>query len=222
MKKILPRPAIDDLYSSGTCHLDGYQVYISCVNSPSDFYVQMKADEDLIYAISIQLEQCVKNGAAVVKHPVVDELYVMEHPTLGGFYRVRITPMVDGAVEVCFVEYGETHSVQKPKIYQLPTHLKWLPFLAARCSTKRENWTQEAKDCFVVIASDNATVFRAVFDAVEENGTFRIHALFQDFKNIEDGSLIGLAEDSLTPDTIQEPVIEKVVFDSYKIIELIY
>ena len=213
-KKLLQRPAISDLYNPplGTFQLEESQVYISCVNSPSDFHVQMKADEELIYGISCELKQHVKNGAAVVERPVVGQLYVTEHPTLGGYYRVRINQIYGDTFEACFVDYGKVHSIQAPKIYQLPDHLKELPFLAARCSMKRSKWTPEAKDRFMCITSDIATVFRAVFDAGEVNGTYRIASLFHDEKNIEDYIFTGLTEDSLTSNAVQDPSIEKVWF----------
>jgi len=209
-KKVVPRPAISDLYNSGPLNLDGYHIYISSVKSPSEFYIQMKADEELIDKISCELEQHVRTSASIVERPISEQLYVMEHPTLGGSYRVRITPMDGNAVEAFFVEYGETHFVQSPKIYTLPEHLKELPFLAACCSMKKEKWTAEAKDRFVTIASDQITVFRAVFDPAKENGNLHIVSLFQDETNIEDKVFAGLVEDSSTSIPVQDPVVEKV------------
>ena len=210
-KKVL-HPSTLDLYNPPleALQLEGYQVYISSVNSPSDFLVQMKAGEDLIYGISSELEQYVEDGAAVVERPVVDQLYVMEHPNLGGFHRVRITQMDGDAVEIGFVEYGEVHSIQTPRIYELPEHLKELPFLAARCSMKREKWTPEAQDRFMTVTSDQTSLFRAVFGPVKKDGTLQIVSLFQDGKNIEDVIFAGLCEDSLMSIAVQEPVFEKV------------
>lgn len=213
VKKGSPLPAICDLYSSGTHQLEGFYVHISCVNSPSDLHVQMKADQDLINYINWELEHYIENGAVVVERPIVDQLYVMEHPSLGGFYRVRITLMDDDAVEACFVEYGDVYYVHTPRIYELPEHFKRLPFLAARCSMKRDKWAPEAKDRFVSIVSNTVTVFRAVFDSVEENGIFRIASLFHDNKNIEDIIFTKLTEDFLTPKSGQE----KVCFDLFQI-----
>lgn len=213
-KKVLLRPAISDLSNNpGTFQLEGYEVYVSSVSSPSKFYVQLKTDEDLINDISCQLDHFVRDDAAIVERPYVDQLYVMKHPILGGYYRVRITPMDADEVEACLVDYGETHFVPSPKIYQLPEHLKELPSLAARCSMKCDKWAPETKDRFVTIVSDLNIVFRAVFDPVKKDGTLQIVSLFQDEKNIEDTIFDILCDNSVTPDPVQDPVVKKVCFD---------
>jgi len=165
----------------------------------------MVADEQLINNISSVLEEYVENCAAVLKLLVADQLYIMQH-RFGSYHCVNISHTTVDFVEVFFVDHDEVHSVNIPRIYELPRHYKWIPIRDAHCSMKCEEWTPEARDHFMQIASGYVTVFHAAFDAFNEDGKFRISLLCSDNMNLHENNFLY-------------PIMEKVGLNPYFCLE---
>jgi len=189
----VPRPAASQLRDPN--HLlrpDGYDVYVSFVKSASEFWIQLKSDEQMVNDVGEELAQHVEKGASRVEHPVVGQLYAMELPDVGGYYRARVCSVDGKMVQATFVDYGDAHPVSCEKVFTLPDRLEALPPLATRCSMSRQKWPLEAEKRFVMMTYDPATVFRAVFQSSSGEGIRVVDSLSLDGRNIEQKIFAGL------------------------------
>ena len=186
-KKAFRRPAVSDLFDSSiNPKINDSEIYISYSKSPSEFWVQLKADEDIVNAVAEELTQHMEKTPPKVPRPIVGQIYVVEHPTLGGHFRARITAIAGDIVEASFVDYGDVLHVSIGKVFSLSARLEALPPLAACCRMKRQDWSVAAKERFMTVTSNLEAVFRASFGPVIGKSVREVEALFLDGKNIED------------------------------------
>jgi len=184
IEEAFPRPAISDLRDpSKEMVSDGYDVYVSYAKCPSEFWLQLKADEELVNKVTEDLtHELVK-----AKLPVVaDQLYAVEHPIFGGKFRAQVIPVNEATAQAFFVDYGDVHSVPIESILVLPERLRLLPPLSTRCSMKRKEWSLDEQTSFISITSNNEGVFRATFGPLGEDSVRQVDALLLGGKNIED------------------------------------
>ena len=191
------RPAISQL-SDAKCQLipDGYDVYVSYVKSASEFWIQLKSDEQIINQVGEELAQHIEKGASKIERPVVGQVYAMELPDVGGYYRARVNSLDGNKVLASFVDYGDTHPVSVEKVFSMPDRLGALPPLAIRCSMSRRKWPLEAEKQFVTRTSDLETVFRAVFQSSCEEGIRVVDSLYAAGKNLESEIFAGMKASS--------------------------
>ena len=161
----------------------GHDIFVSFVNSPSEFYIQLKADEGIINQLLEDLTEPLQRADLPV---VVDQLYAVAHPTMGGKFRARIISVSGTDAQVSFVDYGDEYPVPMASIFVLPERLRLLPPLATRCRMERQEWLPDEKKKFISITEDLDNVYRATFGDVDDYGVRRVHALFLGGKNIED------------------------------------
>lgn len=186
-KKAFPRPAVSELTDpSIKLQKIDHEVYLSYSKSPSEFWAQLKVDEDIVNSVAEELVRHMEKSPLRVARPIAGEIYVMEHPTLGGHYRAQVTAVAGDTVEACFVDYGDVLPVLIDKVFTPPASLKELSPLAICCRMKRQDWSVEAKERFVSITSDLETVFRASFGPIVGKTVREVEALLLDGKNIED------------------------------------
>jgi len=165
---------------------DGYDAYVSHVKSASEFWIQLKEDEQIVNDIGEELAQHVEKGATRVERPVVGQLYAIELPDVGGYYRARVSSLDGNKVLASFVDYGDAHLVSIEKVFSMPDRLGALPPLAIRCSMSRPKWPLEAEKQFVMMTFDPAVVFRAVLrQSTSDEGIQVVQSLALDGKNIE-------------------------------------
>ncbi len=162
-----------------------HEIYISYSISPTEYWIQFKADEDLINEVDEALVQHMERTPLKVECPVVGQIYAMEHPILGGHYRGRVSSLNGDTVVACFVDYGDFVPVSMEKIFLLPAGLELLHPLAARCRSKRRYGSSESKKSFISITSDFEAVFRASFGPIISKSVREVEALFLNGKNIE-------------------------------------
>lgn len=142
---------------------DGQPAFVSHVNSLEDFYVQMAGETNSLEIVAdylhnieqfAELHDCAANT-------ICTALYSEDN----GWYRARILrpPTADdkGAVEVVFIDYGNTSTVRQLRV--LPANIAQLPHLSRQCALQRPAgvaiWSDEAERRFVEIANDGETVF---------------------------------------------------------------
>ena len=163
-----------------------HDIYISYSISPTEFWIQLKADKDLINKVDEALVHHMETAPLRVARPIVGHIYVMEHPTLGGHYRARVSALNGDTVVACFVDYGDVVPVSIEKIFSPPAGLELIHPLAACCRTKRRSWSPEAKERFISITSTSETVFRACFGSFIGKSVRVVESLFLHGKNIEE------------------------------------
>ncbi|NXS42396.1 TDR15 protein, partial [Balaeniceps rex] len=132
--------------------------YISHMNSPSSFYVQLAEDENLIIKLAEELNESMVN----ISHEncfdelKVGDLVVAEHDTDCFYYRAVIKTLQSGnSFEVEFIDYGNAAVVSLSKICRIQKKFLTLPRLSVHCflsrvkSVPHESWTNESTSYFV-------------------------------------------------------------------------
>jgi len=114
MKSPVLRPAVSQLpVPEHPLRPDGYTVFVSYVKSASEFWIQFKANEQIINDLGEELAQHVEKGANRVERPIVGQLYAMERPIFGGYFRARVSSCDGKMVQATFVDYGDDHPVSR-------------------------------------------------------------------------------------------------------------
>lgn len=114
--------------------------YISHVNSPSSFYIQLAEDEKLIIQLAEELNESMvnihdENGLSEL---MVGDVIVAEYDTDGFYYRAVIKTLKSGnAFEVEFIDYGNTTVVSSSKISRAQRKFLTLPRLSVHCFLSR-------------------------------------------------------------------------------------
>ncbi|XP_066262033.1 maternal protein tudor isoform X3 [Euwallacea similis] len=133
--------------------------FVSHLNSPSEFWVQM---ENCVNELEFIAEQL--SGAE--QFPELEDLTpgtlcAALFPDDDMWYRARILSNTVAGIELLFIDYGNP-SVSS-SLRQLPENLVVTPPLAQKCSLQRPEtipyWTKQAQDKFAEIAADGATTF---------------------------------------------------------------
>ncbi|KAK4880286.1 hypothetical protein RN001_008432 [Aquatica leii] len=133
--------------------------YVSNLNSPSEFWIQLEnsvadlewiADQLLSAANFPELEDLTPGSLCAALYPE-DEMW----------YRARILSNTIAGLEVLFIDYG--NSCTCTGLRQLPEDLIMLPALAQKCSLQKPigllQWPVLATDKFKEISADGATIF---------------------------------------------------------------
>ncbi|KAM9154668.1 tudor domain-containing protein 15 isoform 1-T1 [Pangshura tecta] len=114
--------------------------YISNINSPSSFYIQLAEDENII----IQLAEELNEGKINVDHEnylnelVAGDLVLAEYVTDCFLYRAVIkTVRSEKCYEVEFIDYGNTAVVNPSKIYKIQGKFLTLPRFSIHCFLSR-------------------------------------------------------------------------------------
>ncbi|KAM9297932.1 tudor domain-containing protein 15 [Morus bassanus] len=132
--------------------------YISHMNSPSSFYVQLADDENLIMQLAEELNESIVNigHENCLDELMVGDLIVAEHDTDCFYYRAVIKTLQSGnSFEVEFIDYGNAAVVSPSKICRIQKKFLTLPRLSVHCFLSRvksisdESWTSESTSYFV-------------------------------------------------------------------------
>ncbi|NXH67585.1 TDR15 protein, partial [Hydrobates tethys] len=132
--------------------------YISHMNSPSSFYVQLAEDENLIIQLAEELNESIMNigHENCLDELMVGDLIVAQHDTDCFYYRAVIKTLQSGnCFEVEFIDYGNAAVVSPSKICRIQKKFLTLPRLSIHCFLSRvinvpdENWTNKSNSYFV-------------------------------------------------------------------------
>ncbi|NXO52497.1 TDR15 protein, partial [Aramus guarauna] len=132
--------------------------YISHVNSPSSFYVQLAEDENLLIQLAEELNESMVNigHENCLDELVVGDLVVAEHDADCFYYRAVIKTLKPGnSFEVEFIDYGNAAVVSPSKICKIQKKFLTLPRLSIHCflsGVKGDpdgSWTNESTSYFI-------------------------------------------------------------------------
>ncbi|GAB0185478.1 tudor domain-containing protein 15 [Grus japonensis] len=132
--------------------------YVSHMNSPSSFYVQLAEDENLIIQLAEELNESMVNigHENCLDELMVGDLIVAEHDADCFYYRAVIKTLKPGnSFEVEFIDYGNAAVVSPSKIRRIQKKFLTLPRLSIHCFLSRvkgdpdESWTNESTSYFV-------------------------------------------------------------------------
>ncbi|CAM9969798.1 unnamed protein product, partial [Bubo scandiacus] len=132
--------------------------YISHMNSPSSFYIQLAEDENLIIQLAEELNESTVNigHENCLDELMVGDLIVAEHAADCFYYRAVIKTLKSGnSFEVEFIDYGNAEVVSSSKICRIRKKFLTLPRLSVHCflrgvkSTHVETWIKKSTSYFV-------------------------------------------------------------------------
>ncbi|NXT90408.1 TDR15 protein, partial [Anhinga rufa] len=132
--------------------------YISHMNSPSSFYIQLAEDENLIIQLAEELNESIMNigNENCIDELMVGDLVVAEHDTDCFYYRAVIKTLQSGnSFELEFIDYGNAAVVNPSKICRIQKKFLTLPRLSVHCFLSRvksvpdESWTNKSTSYFV-------------------------------------------------------------------------
>ncbi|KAJ6659608.1 hypothetical protein lerEdw1_018577 [Lerista edwardsae] len=126
-------------------------VYVSHINNPSDFYVQLVEDEPLLDSISEKLNNSAKVESLTGQAFHTGDLMCALFSEDGLWYRAVVREKLSGElVSVQYIDYGNTAIVDSCKTFRLPENCSSFPVMSVHCSlgglktTKLLDWPQEA------------------------------------------------------------------------------
>ncbi|NXU74747.1 TDR15 protein, partial [Oreotrochilus melanogaster] len=123
--------------------------YISHMNSPSSFYIQLEEDENIIIQLAEELNERMVNigHENCLDELMVGDLIVAEHAADCCYYRAVIKAVnSENSFEVEFIDYGNAAVVSRSKISRIEKKFSTLPRLSVHCFLSRvenvpdENW----------------------------------------------------------------------------------
>ncbi|NXJ68985.1 TDR15 protein, partial [Rostratula benghalensis] len=132
--------------------------YISHVNSPSSFYVQLVEDVNLVTQLAEELNKSRVNtgNENCLGDLTAEALIVAERVTDCFYYRAVIKTLTLGnSFEVEYIDYGNTAVVSPSKICRIQKKFLSLPRLSVHCFLSRvesvpdESWTNESTSYFL-------------------------------------------------------------------------
>ncbi|XP_034945745.1 tudor and KH domain-containing protein homolog [Chelonus insularis] len=157
-----PKNSPKQLESSAIAQEGVMEVYVSAVESPSRFWVQVVGEGTLA------LDSLVENMTAYYNNEDNREIHILKDISVGQmvaakfsfdncWYRAEvITLMENGLYEVYFVDYGDNEFVDENNILELRTDFLSLRLQAIECclanvKPKDDEWSQEACNRFDVL-----------------------------------------------------------------------
>lgn len=143
------------------------QVYISHIDSPGQFWLQMSDKIDKIEGIQAELQANSETYKDVEDHEI-GTLCVAKYSVDEQWYRAEILDSDVDITTVRFIDYGNTDVLdnQPGMLKSLPEHLKETEQFAVKCSinavpTGTGQWTEAASDYFTELVGDLSEVVDA-------------------------------------------------------------
>ncbi|KGL76965.1 Tudor domain-containing protein 1, partial [Tinamus guttatus] len=145
-------------------------VIVCTLYNPGEFYCQISNDSELLALNSLNKslsEYCQKTPPSVFK-PKNGEPCCAFFPADGNWYRALVQNVTsDGAVKVCFVDYGNVEEVPLDKIRQISSSFLKLPFQGIKCwlsgiKPVNSKWVPEATARFHMYAAASKLQARVV------------------------------------------------------------
>ncbi|KAL4661070.1 tudor domain-containing protein 6 isoform X1 [Arapaima gigas] len=141
------------------------EVYVSHINSPSSFFVQLTEDEAEIYSVVDELNGPLSGGTIVdVDELQEGDLVNSVFPDDGSWYRGVIKNVSEGGtVQVEFIDFGNTATVTCSGISRLDSELLQLPRLSIHCFlsgftfVNKGQWDQEDVENFRRVVGENGS-----------------------------------------------------------------
>ncbi|CAH0557520.1 unnamed protein product [Brassicogethes aeneus] len=140
----------------------GISVYVSHVDSPSDFYVQLSEALDDIEELQTQLQELAPE-MPVLEAPVAGVMCAAPYSVDQQWYRAQVLDADEDITTVRFVDYGNTDVIDNKatQIKALPPNWLSTAVYATRCGLKlkpvEEEWSTEAHDRFVGLCEGDVT-----------------------------------------------------------------
>ncbi|XP_011690886.1 PREDICTED: maternal protein tudor isoform X2 [Wasmannia auropunctata] len=175
--------------------LDPHSAFVCHINSPSEFWVQ---EEKSVADLEVMADRFM----VADMFPKIDDineglLCVAKYPEDEQWYRARVVSHDENGTQVIYIDYG--NSAISTEIRAIPEDLASISPLSRKCClelpSQVEEWSEQAREEFVKLAADGATIF--ILDVLKEQETSLVK-LTLDGQNVAD-MLGNLCERSSSP-----------------------
>ncbi|XP_064001831.1 tudor domain-containing protein 6 isoform X2 [Pogoniulus pusillus] len=125
-------------------------VYVSHVNDPLDFYVQLGSDEDQLNSISERLNNRTQTKKSRGKSFQAGDLISAVYPGDSLWYRAVVKEKTsDNSLSIQYIDYGNTSVIDASKVHRLPEELSSIPALSIHCclgglKQRQNDWAEKA------------------------------------------------------------------------------
>ncbi|KAM9201419.1 tudor domain-containing protein 15 [Dugong dugon] len=140
-----PRPQIKDLPQPKIYLNTRVKGYISNINNPASFHIQLTENQNIIIRLANALNErrvSLEKERKSVK-PLVGDLVVAEYSVDSAIYRAVVKKILPGnSFEVEFIDYGNTAVVNTSKIYALKREFLTIPQLGIHSFLSGVKWDE--------------------------------------------------------------------------------
>ncbi|CAL1273523.1 unnamed protein product [Larinioides sclopetarius] len=124
------------------------------VNTPHDFFIQLVTSEDNLIELANELSKHESdNEAVIIQNPCIGYACCAQFPEDNNWYRAEVTDVQGTTVDVLFVDYGNTSTVDKNLLKTLDKKMLDIPPYAMRCklngiTSTGDQWSDAAVNAF--------------------------------------------------------------------------
>ncbi|XP_063237654.1 tudor domain-containing 6-like isoform X2 [Bacillus rossius redtenbacheri] len=165
-------------------------VFVSFIESPVEFWVQIASDAAAIESLQSDLQSSADSLRIVEEIPSLGELLMVMFSDDSNWYRAKVTQVDGTKLTVCFVDYGNMEVVDfgTSEIKHLPENLKEVPHFATRCvfdlvPASGNEWSTEALERFENLVAETGGPF--IIKTLHENEAKHVE-MFVEGRNITD------------------------------------
>ncbi|XP_060042622.1 tudor domain-containing protein 15 [Erinaceus europaeus] len=140
----LSRPQIKDLPQPKIDLKAKVKGYVSHVNNPASFHIQLAENENVILSLAEALnERTDTTPGSTFVNPMVGDLVVAEYARDNAVYRAVIKNILPGdSLEVQFIDYGNSAVVSTSSIYELQGEFLSIPQLGIHSFLSGVKWNE--------------------------------------------------------------------------------
>uniref|UniRef100_A0A669QQJ7 Tudor domain-containing protein n=1 Tax=Phasianus colchicus TaxID=9054 RepID=A0A669QQJ7_PHACC len=135
--------------------------YVSYVNNPLDFYVQLASDEAQLHSISERLKDEMPTKIPCGQLLQAGDLICALYSDDSLWYRAVVKEKAsDHLISIRYIDYGNTSVVDVDQVRRLPEDLESIPAIGIHCflgglkSEKSTDWAEKAALCFTERVSE--------------------------------------------------------------------
>lgn len=167
-------------------HIISFKVFLSHVDSPNEFYLQLSDSLNAIEELQENLEENALNWP-VLETPSAGMLCAAPYSADQAWYRAEILDADDDITTVRFIDFGNTDVIDNSstKIRTLPPELLSLAVYASKCSLlvkpMEEEWSQLALELFQKLTEHSLTA-----DFLSQDGKLNYVELYFEDKKISE------------------------------------
>ena len=113
------------------CQVGPFNGYLSHEVSQQEFYVQRTSDTELLDSVTTRVQD--QSASPQIISPVIGQACIAKFRDDGAWYRAEITSISDTEVQVLFVDFGNSSSVDRADILVISEELSKIPAIAVPC-----------------------------------------------------------------------------------------
>ena len=162
-----------------------YTVFVSFVESPQKFWIQLKDKEEDLNSLMSDIGACFAEdlpSTGDILNPAVNQICASCFSEDGSFYRAKVQNISGDSCKVFFVDYGNSENKSTSELFTLPQALSKLPVQAINCMYKsnvdmtlvKENLHKLEADgttCVIKVLSKSNSGYVVAIDSIEKIAT---------------------------------------------------